>query len=121
MHIECIQAHTTRIKMVFWIHGPNNYPMRNPLLAFVLVSMLSAQESSTACSCMGGGSVKSSYQAADWVISGTVVSIDTLWLPDSLDIRIDGKLGVPVDSLDKRYYGFYVNKVLIKVDALYKG
>ncbi len=78
-------------------------------------------QSATACSCIGESTVESGYKSADIVTSGQVISIETEWLPDSTRIKEMVELGFPADSLDKRFNGYYLRKVLILVDTVYKG
>ncbi|MER3329506.1 MAG: hypothetical protein RIF34_08020 [Candidatus Kapaibacterium sp.] len=78
-------------------------------------------QTATACSCVGEITVEGGYKSADIVTSGQVISIETEWLPDSTRIKEMVELGFPADSLDKRLNGYYLRKVLILVDTVYKG
>ena len=86
------------------------------LLLFVLIS-----QKATACSCVGESTVLGGYKSADIVVTGEIISIETEWLPDSTRIKEMVDLGFPADSLDKRLIGYYLKKVLVKVNNVYKG
>lgn len=74
-----------------------------------------------ACSCIGESTVEGAYKSSDIVVSGQVISTTDEYLPDSASIKEMVALGIPADKLDKRLNGFYLKKVLIKVETVFKG
>lgn len=74
-----------------------------------------------ACSCIGESTVEGAYKSSDIVVSGQVISTTDEYLPDSARIKEMVALGIPADKLDKRLNGFYLKKVLIKVETVFKG
>jgi hypothetical protein len=74
-----------------------------------------------ACSCIGESTVEGAYKSSDIVVSGQVISTTDEYLPDSARIKEMIALGIPADKLDKRLNGFYLKKVLIKVETIFKG
>lgn len=74
-----------------------------------------------ACSCVGESSVEGAYKNSDIVISGQVISLTDEYLPDSASIKEMIALGIPAEKIDKRLNGYYLKKVLIKVDRVFKG
>jgi hypothetical protein len=74
-----------------------------------------------ACSCIGESTVEGAYKSSDIVVSGQVISMADEYLPDSARIKEMVALGIPADKLDKRLNGFYLKKVLIKVETVFKG
>jgi len=94
----------------------------NKLLAIIgtlLIGLVNQQ--AIACSCVGESTVEGGFRNADIVASGQVISTTTEWFPDSTRIREMVKLGFPADSLDKRLHGYYLKKVQILIETLYKG
>ena len=86
------------------------------LLIFVLTS-----KTALACSCVGESSVEGGYKSSDIVVSGQVISTTDEYLPDSMSIKEMVALGIPADKLDKRLNGYYLKKILIKVETVFKG
>lgn len=86
------------------------------ILVFGLMS-----ENVFGCSCVGESTVKGAYKNSDIVVSGQVRSTTDEYLPDSASIKEMIALGIPVDKLDKRLNGYYLKKVLIRVDTVFKG
>lgn len=89
------------------------------IFGILLVGLISPK--AIACACMGGSTVEEGFKGADIVASGQVISSTTVWIPDFVRIKEMTKLGIPVDSLDKRLNGYYLKKVQILIDTLYKG
>ncbi|MCW8897355.1 MAG: hypothetical protein OQJ96_08055 [Flavobacteriales bacterium] len=78
-------------------------------------------QKATACSCVGESTVKGEYKSADIVVTGQIISIETEWFIDSTRIKEMIELGFSADSLDKKLTNYYLKKVLVKVDNIYKG
>tara|TARA_R110002072_G_C7649294_1_gene508564 strand:- start:37 stop:564 length:528 start_codon:yes stop_codon:yes gene_type:complete len=95
--------------------------MKTKITIFALLLFGLISQKATACSCVGESTVEGGYKSADIVVTGEIISIETKWLPDSTRIKEMVELGFPADSLDKRLSGYYIKKVLVKVDNVYKG
>lgn len=74
-----------------------------------------------ACSCIGESTVEGAYKSSDIIISGKVIRITDEYLPDSANIKETIASGIPADELDMRQYRYYLKKVLIKVETVFKG
>lgn len=61
------------------------------------------------------------YKCFAIVTSGQVISTTDDYLPDSANIDEMNTLSIPADPLDRRLNNFYLKKVLIKLDRIFKG
>lgn len=97
------------------------FKMKSVLTILGLLLLGLTSQEATACSCVGESSVEGGYKSADIVATGEIINIEIEWLPDSIRIKEMVELGFPADSLDKRLNGYYLKKVLVKVDNMHKG
>jgi hypothetical protein len=74
-----------------------------------------------ACSCLGESNVQSGLASSAIVVSGQIISTSLEWLPDSTTIKMMAAPGKHVEEVDKRMYGTYLKKVLVKVETIFKG
>ena len=97
------------------------FKMMKILTLVVLLLYSLTNQTAAACSCVGESTVKGEYSSSDIVATGRIINIEIEWLPDSAKIKEMVELGFPADSLDKRFNGYYLKKVILKIDEVYKG
>jgi len=75
----------------------------------------------TACECNFIKYVNEEISSSDYVAVGKVISIEKIFIPDSVYIKQQIKSGISVDKMSKINMGRYLSKITLKISHVYKG